>query len=280
MVPVIVKACWREENRLTLLLMALCIGLIMLVQSLLWATDAVAAYNVQRKTKAVDSKTMELEQLVDSVARLQADVKEREAELSQLYDRILKREGRLTEKHIVTGLSTRLVVTDNLLLSRQAVPASRSSSTRYSPFHFDVTLPSAITVYELEKVFENTGLSGLGRSFVLAELKYGINAVFLAALAIHESCWGSSDLAREKNNMFGFSAYDADPYLHAATFASKHDCILVVAQFLRDNYITGQYSNGRNIADINRLYASDEEWSYKVFMLMVQIDRSVQELAV
>ncbi len=42
--------------------------------------------------------------------------------------------------------------------------------------------------------------------------KYNINGIFLASIAIHESGWGTSQIANDKNNLFGYGSYDATPY--------------------------------------------------------------------
>lgn len=268
---------WPENNRLAIMVLAVMLCVVLFLYGFIHAVGAFTHYTNQKRHATLVRQSQQLDKMVKDLEKLQLDVKQREASLAQIYEQVLKREGRLTEKHIVRGVASRLVADDNLLISRETASVSRSYP-RYSPHHFDVTMPSAVTAYELERVLDQTDLKGLGRSFVQAELKYGINAIFLTALAIHESHWGNSTLAQEKNNLFGFGAYDVDPYFHAVTFKSKHDCILHVAKFLSDNYINGQYNNGRNISDINKIYASDEEWSYKVFMLILEIDNDIQEL--
>lgn len=269
---------WVESNRLTIIGLVIILCVALFFYGFICAIDAFAQYTIQQRQEVLDTQSQQLEKMIKDIEKLQLDVKQREVSLAQRYERVLKREGRLTVKHVVRGAASRLVANDNFLISREAASVSRSYP-RYSPYHFDVTMPSAVTAYELERVLESTDLKGLGRSFVYAELIYGINAIFLTALAIHESRWGTSALAQEKNNLFGFGAYDANPYLYAETFISKHDGILYVAKFLRDNYINGQYSNGRNISDINYKYASDEEWSYKIFMLILQIDNDIRAIS-
>lgn len=268
---------WVENNRLALIGLVIILCIVLFFYGFIYTIDAFAHYAIQKRHEALDIQSQQLEKMIRDIEKLQFDVRQREASLVPIYERVLKREGRLTEKHVVRGAASRLAANDNFLISREAASVSRSYP-RYSPYHFDVTMPSAVTAYELEKVLEPTDLKGLGRSFVQAELTYGINAIFLTALAIHESRWGTSVLAQEKNNLFGFAAYDANPYLYAETFISKHECVLYVARFLRDNYISGQYSNGRNISDINYKYASDEQWGYKIFMLVLQIDNEIQEI--
>lgn len=143
---------------------------------------------------------------------------------------------------------------------------------------FDVTAPSLVTAYEIDAILADTELAGLGRAFLEAEAASKVNAMFLLALAIHESDWGTSALAREKNNLFGFGAYDSNPYHGAMVFTSKEDCVKYVAQFLRNHYIEGDYYRGTTIQSINQLYASDLAWGEKIFATMVRLDTKIQNL--
>jgi beta-N-acetylglucosaminidase len=225
---------------------------------------------IDKNRKVTEVQTEQLTALLQQLEQLELIVSQRQAVIEKMYERVLVREGRLSEKHILGTTVSRLVGGP----TNQSVGISRSQP-RYSPYQFDITLPSAVTAYELEQVLAGTGLAGLGRDFIRAELIFGINAMFLTALAIHESQWGKSGLASDKHNLFGFGAYDADPYRFAESFESKSDCILQVAQFVREQYVDGGLSRGRSIADVNRKYASDPEWSHKVFGLMLEIDRSL-----
>lgn len=263
---------WLTQNPVIVYLVTAILCLVLFSSALLFAVDFFSQYRMEKNRSAIEYESARLESMIRQVDDLQQRVKEKNAALTRLHQQVLSREGRLKEAHIVNGQVSRLVAN---AAKRESVAVSRSFP-RYSPYQFDVTMPSAVTAFELEQVLADTPLSGLGRSFIKAELAYGINAMFLAALAVHESHWGKSDLAQDKNNLYGFGAYDASPYSSALTFATKHDCIMQVARFIREHYIEGQFGNGRNIADINRSYASDREWSQKVFMLMSQIDQSIQ----
>ena len=44
------------------------------------------------------------------------------------------------------------------------------------------------------------------------------NARFLLAAAMHESAWGTSDIARIKHNLFGYNAYDRAPFRSASAY--------------------------------------------------------------
>lgn len=137
----------------------------------------------------------------------------------------------------------------------------------------NLLVPSNVSTKLLDARLKNTKLEGLGKYFVEAERRFGVNAIFLCALAIHESNWGNSRIAQDKNNLFGFRAYDRSPYESAAAFKSYGDCILYVGKYLRDNYLTkgGKYYKGTSIIAVNKSYATDKNWAYKVWNHMVNL---------
>lgn len=106
-------------------------------------------------------------------------------------------------------------------------------------------------------------LVGLGNAFKKAERETGINALFLAAIAIHESNKGTSNIARQKNNLFGWGAYDSDPFGNAHSFPTREAGILHVASRLKNLYVDNW--GLETIDEIGRKYASDANWGIKVF---------------
>ena len=139
-------------------------------------------------------------------------------------------------------------------------------ATTVNAIYDDVRLGSGASAADLDTRLAGTGLEGLGTSFVDAEKKYNVNAWFLAGLAIHESGYGSSKIATEKNNVFGFQAYDASPYASARSFDTKAEGIDTVAKYISENYLTagGKYYNGVSIDGIGKRYATDPNWSTAV----------------
>lgn len=127
----------------------------------------------------------------------------------------------------------------------------------------NVTELSGVDPSVLNERFKGTEFEGLGEAFSNAEKKYGINAWFLTGLAIHESDYGKSRIAQDKNNLFGFKAYDASPYKSASKYASKTDSIDAVARYLSEEYTdpSGKYYNGTSIEAIGRRYATDPKWA-------------------
>jgi len=130
----------------------------------------------------------------------------------------------------------------------------------------DLRIPTPLTSMDLNATVRRTPLEGLGEIWKYEEYKYSVNALFLAALAILESGWGRSKLAQEKNNIYGFMAFDSSPYASAKTFPSKTHCILYVAEYLSRHYLTpgGRFFSGTTPESIGKFYASDPDWAYKV----------------
>ena len=140
----------------------------------------------------------------------------------------------------------------------------------------DLSKPSGLTLSDYKTIFAynasdlNNIFADNAEAFYNAEQKYQINGIFLAAIGIHESAWGTSKIARTKNNLFGYGAYDRDPEGMANIFETYQDGINTVAAALSNNYLkpTGSYYNGTTAADVNKRYASDKKWNEKVYTYM------------
>jgi hypothetical protein len=130
---------------------------------------------------------------------------------------------------------------------------------------YDVRTKSDITAEQLNAKLKNR-LEGCGQIFIDAQEIYGINAEFLAAIAIHESGNGSSAAARRKNNFFGLMGRRGQ-----LKFESPAECIMCAAENLTKP--TGYYfGSGRyTIASIGRKWATDRRWATRVAAAMRSI---------
>ncbi len=126
------------------------------------------------------------------------------------------------------------------------------------------------------KIFQNNS-----EYFYYIEDEYNINGMFVAAIGIHESAWGTSRLAKNKYNLFGYGAYDSNPYNGAYTFSSYSESIDLIARVLVKYYInpagtkiydgqtaSGKYYNGNTISGVNKKYATDTNWGNAVYKYM------------
>lgn len=154
---------------------------------------------------------------------------------------------------------------------------------------------SGLTLNDYKKVF-----SGLPNDtnkifqdnydvFYNMEKKYNINGIFLASMAIHESAWGTSQIAKDKHNLFGYGSYDSSPYDSSYEFDSYSECIETVAKSLVKYYLnppgtviydgelaSGSYYNSPTLAGVNTRYASDQEWHKKVYSYMEMLYNKLQ----
>lgn len=150
---------------------------------------------------------------------------------------------------------------------------------------FDMALnkPSGLTLEQFKKILSdekdtNKIFENNAEYFYYIEKQYNINGVFVAAVGIHESAWGTSQIAREKNNLFGYGAYDSNPYNGAYNFSDYSECIDLIARVFVKYYINPKgtsiyggekaeatYYNGATLSGINTRYASDKNWANGVY---------------
>ena len=119
----------------------------------------------------------------------------------------------------------------------------------------DIMTPSGMSEEDMETALKGTGLEGIGEALVQAEEATGINALVLAGICAHESGWGTSRLAREKNNLAGLGAYDHSPG-SAICFESREECVMFLARLLRER--------PGSLEEIGTWYAADPGWAAKV----------------
>ena len=111
-----------------------------------------------------------------------------------------------------------------------------------------------------DKAPANSGLIGMGSAFMKAGNQHGIDPRALVGIAAHESAWGTSKQAREKQNFFGMNANTNSPS-DAFSYDNAEASIMNAADTLRRLYI----EEGRTSLDeIGPKYAADTGWSRKV----------------
>lgn len=129
---------------------------------------------------------------------------------------------------------------------------------------------------DVNKIFQNNS-----DYFYYIEDEYKINGIFVTAIGIHESAWGTSKLAKNKFNLFGYGAYDSNPYNGAYSFSGYSESIDLIARVLVKYYInpagtsiydgqvaSGKYYNGNTISGVNKKYATDKNWGESVYRYM------------
>ena len=140
---------------------------------------------------------------------------------------------------------------------------------------------SLLTAELIDRFFheKDCHLEGIGTGVIEYSNKYSINATYIVAHAILETGWGTSRIYLEKNNLFGYGAYDDNPYGGANRFNSREECIDFVMEKVNKNYLTpgGIYFAeksclGNKNCGMNVHYASDPEWGAKIASIARKIE--------
>ena len=162
-------------------------------------------------------------------------------------------------------------------------------------YSFDMALnkPSGLSLEQFKKVLSDSkDVNGIFSSnaeyFYYIEKQYNINGIFVAAIGIHESGWGTSRSAKNKNNLFGYRAYDSSPYNSASTFETYAEGIDFIARMLVKYYLNpkgtaisngetavGTYYNGNTVSAVNKKYATDTGWAEKVYNYMEYLYKKI-----
>lgn len=122
-------------------------------------------------------------------------------------------------------------------------------------------------------------IEGKALDFINAQNKYGVNAATILSMAIHESAWGTSNIAKKKNNLFGWGAFD-DATSNATTYNSVADCVASQMGDNLANYLDvssgGLYfsmSLGNKGGGFITKYASDPYWAEKISHYYYELDK-------
>lgn len=202
------------------------------------------------------------------------------------------KQNKLDEEHsFVVGSAPTELVTDVKYYSNNGYdfytsPDYANKATTYYSYYQYLPLrtKSNISADMLNNAFnnlttsENSVLKNSGEYFIEAQEKYGINALLLYSMAVHESGWGTSSIALKTNNIFGWNAIDSNPG-QATTFSSVEACILEHAGYNLRLYLDiddprfFSMSLGNKGSGLNVKYASDPYWGMKIAGIAYQIDK-------
>lgn len=153
--------------------------------------------------------------------------------------------------------------------------------------NMDLRKPSGLCLEQFKKVLsgisedKNAIFETNAEYFYYIEKQYNINGIFVAAVGIHESNWGTSKIATSKKNLFGYGASDSNPYGNAYTFQNYSEGIDLIARVFVKYYLnpagtkiydgetaSGKYYTGNTLAAVNKKYASDKNWHNSVYQWM------------
>ena len=171
---------------------------------------------------------------------------------------------------------------------KQTIAETKTKEQLLATLNINMQLnkPSGLTLEQFKKVLsdskdKNKIFENNAEYFYYIEKQYNINGIFVASVGIHESGWGTSKIAVQKNNLFGYGAYDSNPYNGAYNFSNYSESIDLLARVFVKYYLNpagtsiyggekavGSYYNGATLKGINTKYASDKNWANAVFSHM------------
>lgn len=152
---------------------------------------------------------------------------------------------------------------------------------QFLPFHSKSNLTSATLDTWHANVVEAipSVLWYNGEEFLQVQESESVNALLIYAIAMNESAFGTSQMAIEKFNLFGYNAIDSDPS-QADSFASVGDCLHTYAAYhlnwgyfeVNDERYVGAHLGDKG-SGMNVRYASDAYWGEKAASYAYQIDK-------
>lgn len=179
---------------------------------------------------------------------------------------------------------------DSTIEFKDGVKYSKDELLKTLDFDMKLNKPSGFTLEQFKKVLSGNPadtkhvIEDNAKYFYYAEKQYNINGIYLAAMAIHEGGWGKSKIANDKKNLFGYGAYDRNPYSNSYNFETYAEGIDLVARALVKNYLnekdtkiydnnkaTGRYYNGPTLSGVNKRYATDKNWAKATYKWMTYL---------
>jgi len=208
------------------------------------------------------------------------DAKILEIEDDWYYISAARIKGYIQSNCVTTKLPESLQKLENSGVSRQELMSKLS-------FDMDLRNPTGMSLEQFKKVLgddkndKNGVFASNAEYFYYIEKQYKINGIFVASVGIHESGWGTSTIANNKKNLFGYGAVDSNPYGGAFSFGSYSEGIDMIARVFVKYYLNsknttiydgasadGKFYSGSTLSAVNSRYASDKNWANGVYKWM------------
>ena len=133
-------------------------------------------------------------------------------------------------------------------IKEQATQNTKQQLIANLNFNMNLNKPSGLSLEQFKKILTDSNDTNKifinnAEYFYYIEKQYNINGIFVAAVAIHESSWGTSKIAVQKNNLFGYGAYDSNPYNGAYEFNNYIESIDLISRVFVKYYINPKGTN-------------------------------------
>ena len=182
---------------------------------------------VQNLQEEVDFKDTENQVYMDLYNDNESTIKTMKMDKDNLEDALASAKSELeTAKKTISA--SKKYSTDNL---------SRGDVSEKSLKDYEILSVEEMNDFINRRAPENSPFRNNGEIFLEASKQSGLDPKYIAAIAGLESSWGRSTIAREKNNYFGITAYNNDPYNSAKSFSSMEDGIVNGAIWIKNNFV-------------------------------------------
>lgn len=202
--------------------------------------------------------------------------------------KIYNKNGNLIQKKQMSAVVTKSSINKiiDIGTKKREIKSKKESNITNLDFNMALNKPSGFTLEQFKKVLtdskdKNKIFEKNAEYFYYIEKEYSINGIFVASIGIHESAWGTSKIAKNKYNLFGYGAYDSNPYNGAYKFENYSESIDLIARVLVKYYINpkgteiydnekanGKYYNGNTLSGVNKKYATDKNWANCIYKYM------------
>jgi hypothetical protein len=160
-----------------------------------------------------------------------------------------------------------------LLIAKPAMASEKvpNASAQLLAYSSNVDQTTEMRIMAVESIFKkyNSPLVGLGRTYVIAADKYGVDWRLLPSISGLESSFGKF-LMPESHNAYGWGG----GYIY---FDSWEDGINTINKTLRTNYMDKW--GARDVWEIGPIYAESKTWSVRVNGFMEQIQAEYEKLS-
>lgn len=197
--------------------------------------------------------------------------------------------------YFISTIEIKGYVPSNCVTSKNPNENTKKQNNKYTKqqilanlsFDMDLRKPSGCTLEQFKSILSDNSNDKKGvfesnaEYFYYIEQQYNINGIFVASVAIHESAWGTSTIANNKKNLFGYGAIDSNPYGGAYSFTDYSEGIDLLARVFVKYYLNppgtviydgnttnGKFYSGSNLSAVGQKYASDKNWANLVYKWM------------
>lgn len=212
-------------------------------------------YGIKNVVKKINNYTTKIRDYETTITSLKEDISNITKEMNvykNLYegsesDILLAKQQMQVAQQESESLKTKINDLENIIsLSSQndietIINRGGDGSTK------DLTTTTIMSVDEMNEWIakrspEGSPFLGKGELFLSIAKQYNIDVKYLFAHAALESAYGTSNIARDKNNFFGIGAYNATPYSSAYSYPSFEEGLRAGAEFIKTNY----FDEGQN----------------------------------